>query len=408
MHRPPLSKQILSGAWDADRAPLRPRRPSTSSTPTGASARGHGPRPRRAAPSRPTVSDGTSGRATSGLIIATGASVRTARRHRRPRRGVHAAARSTTASPSEPSSLNGLRRVVVSVPASSAPRCATARELGPRGHHGRDGVGALRTHPRHRDGSDPHGRLHRRARRRRPLSTGVDGCRQAESRAGGGRGSNAVRLSDGSTVLEADVVVVGVGVVPNTEWLADRDHARQRGRDATRPVWPLRGVVAAGDVARCPTAASTRSIRVEHWEQAEKRVAGSATEATVTMEMVLRHYDFLRRSPLSPAKTCRDPVRSTTARTHAISPSVWRKTSGAVLGNVMAAAISWTLSPRWKSAPSVRQPSCWTNVFLEHEEDPEGVPGGRTRKKARNKKRPHRGRRTNKKNRRSTHRFPLP
>ncbi|TFG93872.1 MAG: hypothetical protein E4H11_07850, partial [Myxococcales bacterium] len=62
-------------------------------------------------------------------------------------------------------------------------------------------------------------------------------------------GRRRVRLSDGSAV-EADVSVVGIGVVPNTEWLASSGLAIDDGvvcAETTATSAP--GIVAVGDVA---------------------------------------------------------------------------------------------------------------------------------------------------------------
>ncbi|QXC63254.1 NAD(P)/FAD-dependent oxidoreductase [Aquihabitans sp. G128] len=76
-----------------------------------------------------------------------------------------------------------------------------------------------------------------------------------------------VHLSDGSSVA-ADVVVVGIGVVPNTAWLEGSGLALDDGVvcDATTLAAP--GVVAAGDVARWPNPLFGEVMRVEHWEHA--------------------------------------------------------------------------------------------------------------------------------------------
>ena len=76
-----------------------------------------------------------------------------------------------------------------------------------------------------------------------------------------------VRLSDGS-VIEADVVVVGIGVIPNTEWLEGSGLEIDDGVvcDATCLAAP--GVTAAGDVARWPNRRFDEVMRVEHWDNA--------------------------------------------------------------------------------------------------------------------------------------------
>lgn len=89
----------------------------------------------------------------------------------------------------------------------------------------------------------------------------------AASIAGSGR-VERVELTDG-TVLDADLVVVGIGVIPDTDWLAGSGLELADGIvcDATTLAAP--GVVAAGDVARWPNARfGGELMRVEHWEHA--------------------------------------------------------------------------------------------------------------------------------------------
>ena len=76
-----------------------------------------------------------------------------------------------------------------------------------------------------------------------------------------------VALTDQTTV-EADVVVVGIGVIPNTEWLHESGLLIEDGVlcDATTLAAP--GVVACGDVARWPNPLFGEVMRVEHWEHA--------------------------------------------------------------------------------------------------------------------------------------------
>ncbi|MDX2602409.1 FAD-dependent oxidoreductase [Streptomyces caniscabiei] len=85
-----------------------------------------------------------------------------------------------------------------------------------------------------------------------------------------------VRLADGR-VLPADVVVVGVGVRPNTDWLAgsgvlvDDGVVCDPGCATTVP-----DVVAVGDVARCPHPFTGRHARVEHWSNATEQAKTAA------------------------------------------------------------------------------------------------------------------------------------
>lgn len=86
-----------------------------------------------------------------------------------------------------------------------------------------------------------------------------------------------LRLSDGS-VFEADLVVVGIGVVPETKWLEGSGVALDRGVlcDATLAT-NVPGVVAAGDVVRWPNAAvGGETVCIEHWSNAVEQGAAAA------------------------------------------------------------------------------------------------------------------------------------
>ena len=92
---------------------------------------------------------------------------------------------------------------------------------------------------------------------------------------GAGRVSG-VRLGDGS-VVEADVVVVGIGVVPETGWLESSGLTIDNGVvcDATCAT-PAPGIVAAGDIARWPNNLFGETMRVEHWSNAVEQGAAAA------------------------------------------------------------------------------------------------------------------------------------
>ena len=79
----------------------------------------------------------------------------------------------------------------------------------------------------------------------------------------------AVALSDGETV-PADVVVVGIGVAPNTDWLAGSGLSIENGVVCDDRLFAADGVVAAGDVARWLWHHDDEDelIRIEHWEVA--------------------------------------------------------------------------------------------------------------------------------------------
>lgn len=88
----------------------------------------------------------------------------------------------------------------------------------------------------------------------------------------------SVALGDG-TVLTADVVVVGIGVVPDTAWLdgsglsiEDGVLCDGLGRTSRPHVW------AAGDVARWPHPMTGEPARIEQWQSAveQGRIVGAA------------------------------------------------------------------------------------------------------------------------------------
>ena len=76
-----------------------------------------------------------------------------------------------------------------------------------------------------------------------------------------------VALSDGSRV-EADVVVVGIGVVPNTEWLKGSGLTLDNGIVCNDSGEAAPGVYAAGDVARMANVWYGDAPRIEHWTNA--------------------------------------------------------------------------------------------------------------------------------------------
>jgi len=107
----------------------------------------------------------------------------------------------------------------------------------------------------------------------------------------GGDHVEAVRLTDGTTV-DTELVVVGIGVRPNTDWLEDSGLALEDGVvcDATTLAAP--GIVAAGDVARWPHP-RFGPMRVEHWDNAVEMGAHAA-------RTLLAHLDGRAGEPYAP------------------------------------------------------------------------------------------------------------
>ena len=80
-----------------------------------------------------------------------------------------------------------------------------------------------------------------------------------------------VRLGDGSLV-EADVVVVGVGVLPETGWLEGSGLTIDNGVVCDASCCAAPGIVAAGDVARWPNVLfDGAEMRLEHWTNATEQ-----------------------------------------------------------------------------------------------------------------------------------------
>lgn len=273
--RPPLSKKLLSGEWDAERVALR--RPDDMGLLgvrwcLGAPATGLDL-------TRRVVEMGDDELGFDGLVIATGAAPRML------------AGVSTTDADAQPMTTAlrtlddslALRRrladgssrvVVVGAGFIGLEVAATARTLGNdvvvvegapaplvRGLGVEIGRAASAFHADH----------------------GVD-IRCGVQVVGVGADGVEVRDGDGTTqVIPADVVVVGIGVVPATDWLEGsgievRDGVVCDEALAVRGVDGVdtTGIVAAGDVVRWPHRLYDEEVRIEHWSNAAEQGAAAA------------------------------------------------------------------------------------------------------------------------------------
>lgn len=256
--RPPLSKQVLAGEWPVERTELTVAADGGLDAldldwRLGVRATGLDVGARR------VVLDGGERLAYDGLVVATGAAPRSLP-GTGDLAGVHVL-RTLDDCLALRADLDGgaHRVVVVGAGFIGSEVAATCRQRGcdvtilealpvPLGRALGDEMGTVM------------GDLHRDHGVALRLGVGVAGFE-------GGERVERVRLADGSAV-PADVVVVGIGVAPNTGWLAGSGLALDDGVvcDATTRVAP--GVVAAGDVARWPSHRFGELMRVEHWDNA--------------------------------------------------------------------------------------------------------------------------------------------
>jgi 3-phenylpropionate/trans-cinnamate dioxygenase ferredoxin reductase subunit len=80
--------------------------------------------------------------------------------------------------------------------------------------------------------------------------------------------ANTVRLADGRE-LRADVIVAGIGAIPNVEWLAGSGLATNGGvHTDSRCATSIPAVVAVGDCASSFNEHAQAAIRLEHWTNA--------------------------------------------------------------------------------------------------------------------------------------------
>ena len=96
---------------------------------------------------------------------------------------------------------------------------------------------------------------------------------------GAGGSATGVRLGDGDLV-SAEVVVVGIGVAPATQWLDDSGLELRDGVVCTEALRAAPAIYAAGDCARWVNGLfgeHGEEMRVEHWTNAAEQGAAAAT-----------------------------------------------------------------------------------------------------------------------------------
>jgi NADPH-dependent 2,4-dienoyl-CoA reductase/sulfur reductase-like enzyme len=269
--RPPLSKKLLAGALDVERIHLRKEHEYTDldlQLQLGVRAIALDPVERRI-----TLDDG--GAVTyDGLVIATGAAPRTLTGQ--PELDGLFVLRTLDDSLRLRAAFDARPRRVVVIGAGfiGAEVAATARGLGldvtlvealpaplVRGLGLQMGMACAELH-----------RAHGVDLRLGAGVAGFDGAGRVEQ----------VRLTDGTT-LDADVVVVGIGVAPVTGWLETSGLELRDGVvcDATLAAGPP-GVYAAGDLVRWPNELFGEEMRLEHWTNAAEQGAAAARNLLAT------------------------------------------------------------------------------------------------------------------------------
>jgi NADPH-dependent 2,4-dienoyl-CoA reductase/sulfur reductase-like enzyme len=114
-----------------------------------------------------------------------------------------------------------------------------------------------------------------------PRTTGEDitgddgGPTRPGTQAPPGGHANQVELDDG-TVVPADVILVGIGVVPTTDWLGGSGLEVRDGVVADATLHAADDIVVAGDIARWYDESLGGEVRIEHWTNASEQGVAAA------------------------------------------------------------------------------------------------------------------------------------
>lgn len=275
--RPPLSKQILSGEWEPDRSNLRSGEDLEalgfefrgSSAAAGADFDRH----------QLTLDDG-SVLDFDGLVIATGAQARSLPLlEGKPRVHLLRTLDDALMTRAELASANSV--LVVGGGFIGAEVAATTRSMG---------KDVILVEPQETLLMRGLGRTLGAAIEGLQRENGVDvrtGVAIASVTEAGQR--TRVTLDDGS-IIDPDLIIVGVGATPNVDWLSGSDVSLDDGvvcdefcRVLDGSGEPVPGVVAAGDVARWRSLSQGRDVRVEHWTNAQEQ--GTAAARTLLRDI---------------------------------------------------------------------------------------------------------------------------
>lgn len=265
--RPPLSKNFLAGEWDADRVALRKPEALEALDATwmlGSAATGLD-----TATNTVTLASGDTVHY-DGLIIATGGAVR-----RLPGQpdiaGVHVLRTLDDAESLRDELTEGVRVVVIGAGFIGLEAAATATKRGARVTV-LEGLEAPLIRALGAEMGSAIGRVH--------VRNGVDvRCSVGVAEIEGDTHVTGVRLTNGE-VVPADVVIVGIGVAPATQWLEGSGLTLRDGVVCNENLCagPAH-VFAAGDVLRWPNrlfADVEADMRVEHWTNAAEQGAHAA------------------------------------------------------------------------------------------------------------------------------------
>lgn len=275
--RPPLSKQVLAGTWPAEKAVLADKRRSSEHRVHEVLGR---PAVHLDASTRTLTLDDDTVLEGDAVVVATGA-------HPRPLPGTEGLTQrdglftlrtldDSLALRAAVTAVDAARVIVIGAGFIGAEVASTCAELGCRVTV----LEALDVPLRNVLGSKigaHFAALHEGHGVDLRTGVGVRAVTAAADDAPRSAGRLRVEL-DGGEMFEADVVVVGIGVVPSTDWLGDSGLTVDNGVVCDDRLFAADGIVAAGDVARWHwhRDGGDELIRIEHWQVAAEAGVAAA------------------------------------------------------------------------------------------------------------------------------------